>query len=94
MSIYMNTKGRETMKPGEWVYETETGQLGTIRKIEGPYVTILVKDAVILRYIGDLRKSPVVLYQADIKALIELALQTKDKEWFTELSKQLKVAAL
>lgn len=93
------------VKVGDWVKgKTKSGEFiyGYVETIDSSQRLVKVKvmacdnEVVVGKTVDTLnhwvKKLPVSSYESEeqIKALIDLALQTKDKSWFIELSNKLK----
>lgn len=72
---------------GDWIIEKDTGRVGRVCRKSWCEVSVRFGNAVALRYPEDLELAPLEVQEEDIADMIELALATKDKCWFEELSK-------
>jgi hypothetical protein len=71
---------------GDWVVDKDTGRVGILKRKTWCEVSIRFKNAVSIRYPEAVELAQLDIRNEDIADMIELALITKDKAWFDELT--------
>jgi hypothetical protein len=74
---------------GDWVMETYTGRVGILVKKNWAELSIRFGKAVAMRHPDMVELAPLDIRQDDLIAMQHLAVETGDKEWFTELSERM-----
>lgn len=76
---------------GDWIIENAYGLKGTVSNVWDNGVTAKFGEMTAMRKFEHIQLAPLVLQQDDIETMIELALATKDEDWFRELTSRMGV---
>jgi hypothetical protein len=74
------------MREGDWILDKDTGRLGNVIKVFSYGVTARFDGMTATRKYEEIELAPLDMQAEDVKEMLDLALQTKDEEWFRELT--------
>ncbi|MCD4838144.1 IDEAL domain-containing protein [Neobacillus sedimentimangrovi] len=77
-------------REGDWIIDKKYKRLGRVSTVFSDGITAKIGGMTALRSFDQVDPAPLDIQQEDIKAMIDLALDTNDQKWFMELSEQLK----
>lgn len=79
-------------REGSWIIDKKYGgDVGTVSNVFLDGVTARFGNRVAIRTFEDIELAPLNIQQEDMAAMIDLALATNDKDWFSELVKKMGV---
>lgn len=74
---------------GQWIIDKKYKLLGTVTRVFPDGVTVRYGGLAAIRHNDHVEPAPLDIQQEDIASMIDLALATKDEQWFTELTQRL-----
>lgn len=80
---------QNTLYKGAWIIDKKYGEIGTVSNVFEDGVTARFGNRVAIKTFQEVELAPMDIREEDYASLIDLALATNDREWFTSLTKRM-----
>lgn len=74
---------------GDWILDKDNGRLGNVIRVFSEWVSAKFGGMTAIKKFEEIELAPVDIHAEDVNEMLEIALQTKDEEWFRELISKL-----
>lgn len=76
-------------KPGDWIIDGGSGQLGTVCKVFTDGISAKFGGMTAIRKMENIHRAPLDIQQEDLLAMQHLAVETGDEQWFREIGERM-----